>query len=181
MCAGTYERMHASNTLYVCRPSLLSITHPYNSSQIPEPEVAVRGVAISRDGSLLSAVNSEGNCFIWSMQDGECTPLRKIAVHEGAYAISCKFSPDNRFLCTTSSDMTAKLWDADRDFDLAHTLTGHTAWVWGCAFSGDSNYVITGMYRQPTVASWHHLTLRQSRPTTPGPSGTLTAASAWWS
>ena len=114
--------------------------------QIPEPEVAVRGVAISRDGSLLSAVNSEGNCFIWSMQDGECTPLRKIAVHEGAYAISCKFSPDNRFLCTTSSDMTAKLWDADRDFDLAHTLTGHTAWVWGCAFSGDSNYVITGTY-----------------------------------
>jgi G protein beta subunit-like protein len=49
-----------------------------------------------------------------------------------------------RTLCTTSSDKTAKLWDVDDEFSMSHSLAVHTAWVWDCAFSGDSKYLVTG-------------------------------------
>lgn len=40
--------------------------------------------------------------------------------------------------------MTARIWDVNDDFELKHTLEGHTAWVWDCAFSGDSALLLTG-------------------------------------
>lgn len=51
-----------------------------------------------------------------------------------------------RKLATTSSDKTARIWDVDADFELKHTLEGHTAWVWDCAFSADSSLLVTGEF-----------------------------------
>ena len=38
------------------------------------------------------------------------TKTDKIVAHQ-RYGLKCKFSPDSKFLVTTSADQTAKLWD----------------------------------------------------------------------
>jgi G protein beta subunit-like protein len=49
-----------------------------------------------------------------------------------------------RLLATASADHTVKLWNV-KDFSLAKTLSGHQRWVWDCAFSADSAYLVTGL------------------------------------
>lgn len=49
------------------------------------------------------------------------------------------------FLATTSADTTVNIWQT-ADFSLKKTLKeGNQRWVWDCAFSEDSQYLITGM------------------------------------
>ena len=49
-------------------------------------------------------------------------------------------------LATTSADQSVKLWSTS-DFSLVKELTDpKQRWVWDCAFSGDSQYLITGEF-----------------------------------
>ena len=50
-----------------------------------------------------------------------------------------------RYLATTSSDKTVKLWNVEENFMLSKTLVGHQRWVWDCAFSADSAYVANSL------------------------------------
>ena len=48
------------------------------------------------------------------------------------------------FLATTSADTTVNIWQT-ADFSLKKTLKEtNQRWVWDCAFSEDSQYLITG-------------------------------------
>ena len=48
------------------------------------------------------------------------------------------------FLATTSADTTVNIWQT-ADFSLSKTLKETSQrWVWDCAFSEDSQYLITG-------------------------------------
>jgi len=51
-----------------------------------------------------------------------------------------------RLLATASADSTVKIWNVQSPSSLVEdkTLTGHTQWVWDCAFSADSAYLVTG-------------------------------------
>jgi G protein beta subunit-like protein len=49
-----------------------------------------------------------------------------------------------RYLATTSSDKTIKIWNVEKGFTLEKTLLGHSAWVWDCTFSADSAYLVSG-------------------------------------
>lgn len=49
-----------------------------------------------------------------------------------------------RFLATASSDKTVKIWSLEKNISLLRTLMGHQRWVWDCAFSADSAYLVTG-------------------------------------
>lgn len=49
-----------------------------------------------------------------------------------------------RLLATCSADNTAKIWNTENNFELLLTLHGHQRWVWDCAFSADSAYLVTG-------------------------------------
>ena len=53
------------------------------------------------------------------------------------------FSPDGRMLVTTGGDGYVKLWDIATGRELA-TLRGHSGYVWGATFWGDSRRVATG-------------------------------------
>lgn len=55
-------------------------------------------------------------------------------------------------LATTSADHTVKLWNV-KDFSLIKTLTGHQRWVWDCAFSADSAYLVTGKFSLEPIFS----------------------------
>ena len=54
---------------------------------------------------------------------------------------------DPRLLATTSADQTASIWRTT-DFSLCQKLkySGGQRWVWDCAFTNDSKYLITGEY-----------------------------------
>lgn len=71
-------------------------------------------------------------------------------------------SPDVRHLATCSADHTARIWSVDPDaphnikgtedlpterapgaFPLETSLDAHQRWVWDCAFSADSAYLVT--------------------------------------
>lgn len=50
----------------------------------------------------------------------------------------------HRLLATTSADQTAKVWSTT-DFSLVQELKQENQrWVWGAAFSVDSQYLFTG-------------------------------------
>ena len=53
---------------------------------------------------------------------------------------------DIRYLATCSADTTVKIWSIGRhwEFKLEKVLQGHQRWVWDCAFSADSAYLVTG-------------------------------------
>lgn len=61
------------------------------------------------------------------------------------------FTPTPRLLATCSADQTCKIWRTS-NFSLMTELSikssnpgeSSRGWMWGCAFSGDSQYIVTG-------------------------------------
>eukprot|EP00742_Colponemidia_sp_Colp-10_P003715 GILJ01003954.1.p1 GENE.GILJ01003954.1~~GILJ01003954.1.p1 ORF type:complete len:308 (+),score=27.83 GILJ01003954.1:51-974(+) len=111
---------------------------------VPEVDVAIRSVSIAPDASFVCAGNNNGLCFVWRLRNGEeFEPLQKLQLR-GKYVLKVLLSPDVKYLATTSSDHTTKIWTMENDkFVLDKTLTGHQRWVWDCVFSADSAYLVT--------------------------------------
>lgn len=61
-------------------------------------------------------------------------------------ACLCATAEKFRHLATCSADTTVKIWSISHNYEFKHekTLTGHQRWVWDCAFSADSAYLVTG-------------------------------------
>lgn len=51
---------------------------------------------------------------------------------------------NSRLLATTSADCTAVIWKTADFSKLTELKDNSQRWVWDCAFSGDSQYIITG-------------------------------------
>ncbi|KAJ4399428.1 TOR complex subunit lst8 [Didymella pomorum] len=134
---------------------------------IPEDDVSVASVTVASDGSMVCAGNNAGNVYVWKMvMRGDLTsiiPVCKFLAHH-TYITRVLLSPDVRHLATCSADHTSRIWSVDlssphnvqpgdalpsaaeRDpaaFPLETTLHGHQRWVWDCAFSADSAYLVT--------------------------------------
>src|SRR5271156_3031427 len=77
------------------------------------------------------------------------TPSTKFTAHN-KYLTRCLLSSDVKHLATCSADTTVKIWSTDMAndaFRLETRLEGHQRWVWDCAFSADSAYLVTGSLR----------------------------------
>lgn len=126
---------------------------------IPEEDVSVSSVTVATDGTLLCAANNNGNVFVWSLTQTydrtDLQPITQFSAHK-EYITRILLSPDVKKLATCSADHTAKIWEVDVEeaprpnesgftapFPLEATLTGHQRWVWDCAFSADSAYLVT--------------------------------------
>ncbi|PNP58002.1 hypothetical protein THARTR1_02160 [Trichoderma harzianum] len=126
---------------------------------IPEEDVSVSSVTVASDGTLLCAANTAGNVFVWHLRQNydqtELLPVTHFSAHK-EYITRILLSPDVKKLATCSADHTAKIWeikdvkpqvngksDEARPLPLEATLTGHQRWVWDCAFSADSAYLVT--------------------------------------
>ncbi|RYC66128.1 hypothetical protein CHU98_g80 [Xylaria longipes] len=123
---------------------------------IPEEDVSVSSVTVASDGSLLCAANNAGNVFVWSLvqtyEHTQLIPLTQFSAHK-EYITRILLSPDVKKLATCSADHTAKIWSVPvTDSDSAetpltngngpHAMQQHR-WVWDCAFSADSAYLVT--------------------------------------
>ncbi|KAK4229627.1 WD40-repeat-containing domain protein [Podospora fimiseda] len=124
---------------------------------IPEEEVAVTSVTVASDGSMLAAACNSGNVFVWLLTTAydhtQLIPLTHFSAHKHTIT-RILLSPDVKKLATCSADHTAKIWEVkemeplshdkeERPFPLEATLTNHQRWVWDCAFSADSAYLVT--------------------------------------
>ena len=96
-------------------------------------------------------------------------PVTSFLAH-GAYITRVLLSPDVRHLATCSADHNARIWSVDLSlpsglmplaqqqnlppelrstdrpggaFPLEASLSAHQRWVWDCAFSADSAYLVT--------------------------------------
>ncbi|KAJ6787683.1 hypothetical protein PWT90_09648 [Aphanocladium album] len=122
----------------------------------PEADVSVSSVTVASDGTLLCAANNSGNVFIWKIEQEyngtRMVPVTHFSAHK-EYITRILLSPDVKKLATCSADHTAKIWEIKesasrpgeqpRALPLEATLTGHQRWVWDCAFSADSAYLVT--------------------------------------
>lgn len=132
---------------------------------VPEEDVSVSSVTVASDGTLLCAGNNSGNVYVWRMvQKGDLTsliPVTSFQAHN-AYVTRVLLSPDVRHLATCSADHNARIWSVDPTaphnikgnenlpterisgaFPLESSLESHQRWVWDCAFSADSAYLVT--------------------------------------
>ena len=88
-------------------------------------------------------------------------PTCKLTAHN-TYITRVLLSPDVQHLATCSADHTARIWKVGSErtqsnalddaqpgkgeaepLPLEMTLHGHQRWVWDCAFSADSAYLVT--------------------------------------
>ncbi|GAB7344915.1 hypothetical protein MBLNU457_3351t1 [Dothideomycetes sp. NU457] len=136
---------------------------------IPEEDKSVASVTVASDGSLLCAAVSNsvhGAVYVWRMITTKdvttLVPVTKFRAHN-TYITRVLLSPDVRHLATCSADHTARIWTVDlsnpsgmngdqdqangmienQPFHMEQELDGHQRWVWDCAFSADSAYLVT--------------------------------------
>ena len=94
---------------------------------------------------MISAITNKGTCYTCSFNSSRQedwkpnedwtllnlfkpeTKISKISSHK-KYGLKCKFSPDSKFLVTTSADHTAKLWNTD---DNTHIKVNITKYILG--------------------------------------------------
>ena len=79
-----------------------------------------------------------------------CVCVLEKCTHDGVCLAQVRLTPIkecaicNRLLATTSADQTCCIWRT-ADLSLMTKLRDQNQrWVWDCAFSGDSQYIITG-------------------------------------
>jgi WD40 repeat protein len=111
---------------------------------------------------LLTPLTIQGSVYVWHLlqyrEKTQLMPITHFKAH-AQYITRVLLSPDVKHLATCSADHTAKIWEVKdlesmvpapgqatseaRPFKLESTLTGHQRWVWDCAFSADSAYLVT--------------------------------------
>ncbi|KAG6334453.1 hypothetical protein ID866_4631, partial [Astraeus odoratus] len=120
--------------------------------QTPAGDVPIRSVSLASDGSCLVAGNNKGKCYVWKINEEKSDIPRyqavtKFSAHK-KYITRVLLSPDVKYLATCSADTTVKIWSISENYEFRQekVLQGHQRWVWDCAFSADSAYLVTGTY-----------------------------------
>jgi G protein beta subunit-like protein len=68
-------------------------------------------------------------------------PCAKIRAHK-TFALKCRFRPDCLAVATTSADRSVKVWSATNHKLLRTYTSPENNWVWDCAFTNDSEYMV---------------------------------------
>jgi WD40 repeat protein len=115
-------------------------------------------IAIKHDGLLVNAVAwsptenliaTGSNSPSGFLRISDATNGKTIRVFKGHQkpVQSVKFSPDGKYLLSTSLDNTARLWDVKTGQEARETpFEGHSWFVWDAAFSPDGNQIVTASH-----------------------------------
>jgi len=102
-------------------------------------DFSLNDASVSSHGSL-AVVPSSDKAIIWSLATGR-ELLPRLEGHSGIVG-AARFSPDGRFIATSSQDKTARVWDVSTHKEIA-VLVGHTKMLNDVVFSPDSKLLIT--------------------------------------
>lgn len=94
--------------------------------------------AFSRDGQHLAVMNSSRGLAVFDLETGD----RSLRLPTGDTDLQVAWSPDGRYIATTSGVAPPRIWDAGTG-GLRSTLTGHTGTVTGVAWSRDPSLLVT--------------------------------------
>ena len=99
----------------------------------------VYSLAFSPDGRRLAALGSEGMVILYDPTHWGDEPLLTFRAHSGSVRGNLAFSPDGRRLVVPGDENSVTIWDVTLGEQAVATpslsLRGHTAQVWGVAFS----------------------------------------------
>jgi WD40 repeat protein len=106
---------------------------------------AMDTAVFSPDGRYLAAyarsfLNERTIALVWDLKAGTAVKAR-LTSHEDSI-LSTAFSPDGRWLVTTSADRTARVWDVAAGRE-RFVLRGHLRGVTAAAFSPDGRWLAT--------------------------------------
>jgi hypothetical protein len=122
--------------------------------------VRVHGTSTPGHGHGL-ALTSSGQLF--ALAEGKPPVWREVSLPalDGQFAdfLSVDFSPDGLKILTTSSDRTARIWDAATFAEIA-VLRGHKDWVNSAAFSRDGRLIVTAS-NDNTARIWDAATAKE--------------------
>jgi WD40 repeat protein len=114
----------------------------------------VDAVAFNSSGTLLATGCHDGNLRVWDVAKSQAikTIAAHIAMNQPSAIYSVSWSPDDKFLLTSSLDMTLKLWNAEdgklvREFKAYKEKAfekGHRDQVFCAAFTPDGKFIVSG-------------------------------------
>lgn len=120
----------------------------------------MNNLEFSEDSTMVAAGFEDSFVKIWSLKgekiksalkDDEPSTSKRLVGHSGpVYGLS--FSPDNRYLLSSSEDKTVRLWSLDTYTGLV-AYKGHNHPVWDVAFSPFGHYFATASHDQ-TARLW---------------------------
>lgn len=135
------------------------------TQQHPSIFTGVQCLSLNPMGDSVAAIDNAGNVHIFSPAQS-LTPFRTWRAHS-KYGIKCLFSPNGKYLVTTSADHTAKVWRTsdimryNPDDQQKETLSPYKIltsenqrWVWDASFSADSQFLVTAS-SDSVVRLWH--------------------------
>lgn len=145
------------------------------TQQHPSIYTGVQCLSLNPIEDMVAAIDNIGTVHIFSPAQ-KLVLLRSWKAHSN-YGIKCLFSPNGKYLVTTSADHTAKVWktcdilkynreedDQNRQHqqsDEQDTLSPYKVltsdsqrWVWDVAFSADSQFLVTAS-SDSVVRLWH--------------------------
>jgi WD40 repeat protein/serine/threonine protein kinase len=101
----------------------------------------IHAASYSPDGKLVATAGDDGAVHLGNAADGKL--LGELKGHTGR-VLSVNFSPDSRWLVSSASDNTARVWDLQTRKETAGSpLRGHYGWVWSAAFAPDGKQLVT--------------------------------------
>ncbi len=120
--------------------------------RVEDRQAALETIALSGDGTRLASVCQDERVRLWNLDSREEIPL-PIDARAVTHAT---FSPDSRWLVTSSHDTTARLWDARSGVPVGAPLL-HGGTVISARFNLDGGKVVT-LSKDHTARVWNTAT-----------------------